>query len=427
MKQIKFIFPALSLFTLVACGGGGGSGGVTTSVLTGNFLDGPVKGLTYVASPSGTTGTTNENGDYTFLPTDTSVSFKIGGSSGVEIAAAKPSKDAVFIADVPGGNAAAQVLISLNHGTSSSSLDVSQVKLDASTATKVNDYVSAGSIADKADSKSLMGDIQTAVKAQVSSLTFKQNGGVDETDTTSHLATTAATLPTKADAKLDPVGKPFFITSFATEKDGVALTTPTVEYFFGVRPTSTQQKMFTTDGTLFSTTVNPDMGEGKFQLTNYLFGNITRDCTTTSTLSKVDEAGFTAQSVLTGVCETSKKTMIGKFLKASFRASDLANTTKYIAPMTICGGTGTGKFTVNYGDLVNGTGNFSLTGGDCGTQTITGTYSDSEIIGVVKLLTSDILWMQGLIDDESIAFFMGIKSNGKFVQRKGGIVKKITN
>lgn len=62
---------------IVACGGSGGGkgGGGTTS--TGVFLDAEVEGLTWQASPSGLTGTTNAAGEFRYREGDT-VSFSVG-------------------------------------------------------------------------------------------------------------------------------------------------------------------------------------------------------------------------------------------------------------------------------------------------------------------------------------------------------------
>lgn len=95
MEQFKKILlvPAIaSVLALTACGGGGGGGssssnnsgggdggtsGGGTASETGVFVDSPVAGINYTTS-SGTTGKTNELGEYNYSPGDTVV-FSIGG------------------------------------------------------------------------------------------------------------------------------------------------------------------------------------------------------------------------------------------------------------------------------------------------------------------------------------------------------------
>ncbi len=74
--DFKILFFSLfTSFTLVGCGGGGGGSGSSTPIV-GTFVDSPVQGLKYECS-SGTTGTTNVNGEYTCF-SDESVTFSIG-------------------------------------------------------------------------------------------------------------------------------------------------------------------------------------------------------------------------------------------------------------------------------------------------------------------------------------------------------------
>ncbi|MBF0190725.1 MAG: beta-lactamase family protein [Magnetococcales bacterium] len=74
----------LSMFSM-ACGGGGGTDGSNTNLavgptsLTGVFSDAPVDGLTYVTTPSNLSGTTKNGGQFSYLPTDTSVTFTANG------------------------------------------------------------------------------------------------------------------------------------------------------------------------------------------------------------------------------------------------------------------------------------------------------------------------------------------------------------
>ncbi|QOY54436.1 Ig-like domain-containing protein [Candidatus Sulfurimonas marisnigri] len=81
----SIIISFLILFSLTGCGEGDGSGTVT-----GQFVDAPVQGLGYTCS-SGTTGTTNSNGEYTCIIGD-SVTFFIGS---VEIGTSSAQETAI--------------------------------------------------------------------------------------------------------------------------------------------------------------------------------------------------------------------------------------------------------------------------------------------------------------------------------------------
>jgi hypothetical protein len=67
---------ACSGLLLSACGGGGDAS-APSATSTGVFFDSPVGGLTYTASPSGRTGTTNAAGEFTYVAGDT-VTFSVG-------------------------------------------------------------------------------------------------------------------------------------------------------------------------------------------------------------------------------------------------------------------------------------------------------------------------------------------------------------
>jgi len=81
MKAMYFL-PALLVMTFLGCGGGSeeNKSAIVTATgdefLTGQFIDGPVSGLTYICS-SGKSGTTNHKGNYTCKKGDT-VIFKLG-------------------------------------------------------------------------------------------------------------------------------------------------------------------------------------------------------------------------------------------------------------------------------------------------------------------------------------------------------------
>ena len=73
----------VSLLAIGACSSGGndGGGGGTPSVaapLQGVFVDSPVQGLGYSATPSGLSGLTDANGQFNYNPGDT-VTFNLYG------------------------------------------------------------------------------------------------------------------------------------------------------------------------------------------------------------------------------------------------------------------------------------------------------------------------------------------------------------
>lgn len=124
---------------LAGCGGGGGGGSddgggtPVTGSQTGVFTDAPVNGLTYVASPSGVTGVTGDNGTdggFRYEPGDT-VTFTLGGLTlGSTTGAAT-----VTPADISGGNptVAANLLVLLQSLDSDSAEGRIAISLPAST------------------------------------------------------------------------------------------------------------------------------------------------------------------------------------------------------------------------------------------------------------------------------------------------------
>ena len=81
----RFMLFALGLISLLAIGacssGGDGGGGGTppaAAPLQGVFVDSPVQGLGYSATPSGLSGLTDANGQFNYNPGDT-VTFNLFG------------------------------------------------------------------------------------------------------------------------------------------------------------------------------------------------------------------------------------------------------------------------------------------------------------------------------------------------------------
>jgi hypothetical protein len=80
MLNVALLVGVAGMFAACSSGsdGGGGTSPAATP-LSGVFIDSPVGGLGFTCAPSGSLGTTNGNGQYTCLSTDTTVSFSLYG------------------------------------------------------------------------------------------------------------------------------------------------------------------------------------------------------------------------------------------------------------------------------------------------------------------------------------------------------------
>ena len=147
-STVKFLFTVSCLAALASCGGGGG-GGSSTTTYSGQFIDAPTKGLTYTASPSGLTGTTDANGTFKFQAGDV-VSFAIPTSSGaISIGVHSPPTPAsstesaiLHVSTMDNATQVAQTLQSL--GGTGNVIDVSNVTLTPTEKTQINDYIASG-------------------------------------------------------------------------------------------------------------------------------------------------------------------------------------------------------------------------------------------------------------------------------------------
>ena len=77
MKNIVSSLFLLSALSLTGCGGGGSTPPTANLTQTGVFIDAPVAGLKYNASPSGETGTTNPAGEFQYKNGDR-ITFLMG-------------------------------------------------------------------------------------------------------------------------------------------------------------------------------------------------------------------------------------------------------------------------------------------------------------------------------------------------------------
>jgi hypothetical protein len=149
----KFALSVFFLAVLASCGGGGG-GTSSTTTYSGQFIDAPTKGLTYSASPSGLSGTTDANGTFQFQAGDV-VSFTIPTSSGaISIGVHAPPTPAsstesaiVHVSTMDNANQVAQTLQSL--GGTGSVIDVSNVTVTSTVKAQINDYIASGAVTTK--------------------------------------------------------------------------------------------------------------------------------------------------------------------------------------------------------------------------------------------------------------------------------------
>lgn len=156
MKEHKFLLESLLAFGLLfsGCSGGGGgssdSTGTTSAVdKTAYFIDSPVSGLSYKSqSKSGVTGS---DGSFEYTSSDKNVTFKAGAITLGTINTADINSDSkLFVQDLAGVSRdtidneyllkIASFLQSLDNGTSSTSISLSQSDLDNLTEEKsIND------------------------------------------------------------------------------------------------------------------------------------------------------------------------------------------------------------------------------------------------------------------------------------------------
>lgn len=113
-------------------------------------MDAPTAGLTYVSSPSGLAGTTDENGYFRFVEGDT-VTFSVTSSDGsvtIPMGVTSPPTPAagataiVSVLALPNGNETAQVIQSFAAGGS----DFRTVSISASDAGALRDFITSGGV-----------------------------------------------------------------------------------------------------------------------------------------------------------------------------------------------------------------------------------------------------------------------------------------
>lgn len=170
----RYLSVILFVTVLSACGGGSSStssltpsstsspaSSSTPSALTGLFVDAPVKGVSYSATPSGLSGTTDSAGTFHYQAGD-AVSFSIpaGGGQSIPLGSIAPSAPSgggstvLSVLELPAGTQAATVLQTLNTATGQSSavasgsaaptlMDVSDLQLDPADITNLTAYINS--------------------------------------------------------------------------------------------------------------------------------------------------------------------------------------------------------------------------------------------------------------------------------------------
>ena len=194
MRQ-QFTFIAVLAF-LTACGGGGG-GDSTVATSSGVFVNSPTKGIKYLASPSGLTGTTDENGTYSYKAGDTvTFTLDLGGSTVTLGSTSSPSATTSILAlTVPNGGdpvAVAQVLETLDKSTADGKMDVSGITLSTGTTlTKITDALKASSVT-STDIATIAAGVQTALTSTNAGTLKYGSTGVTQNDALTNLSKNSA-------------------------------------------------------------------------------------------------------------------------------------------------------------------------------------------------------------------------------------------
>ena len=152
---------------IVACGGGSSGGAATSS---GTFINSPTKGIKYSASPSGLSGTTDENGSFSYKAGDTvTFSLDLGASTVTLGSTSSPSATTSILSlTVPNGGdplAVAQILETLDKSSVGGKMDVSGISLSAGAVlTAITNAIGSASVSE-ANIGTIATGVQTALTA----------------------------------------------------------------------------------------------------------------------------------------------------------------------------------------------------------------------------------------------------------------------
>ena len=165
---MRLQLPSIAVLALLTACGGGGGGDSTVATSSGVFVNSPTKGIKYSASPSGLTGTTDENGTYSYKSGDT-VTFSLDlGTSVLPLGStASPSATTSILSlTVPNGGdpvAVAQVLETLDKSTADGKMDVSGITLSTgATLTAITNALKTSSVT-STDIATIAAGVQTAL------------------------------------------------------------------------------------------------------------------------------------------------------------------------------------------------------------------------------------------------------------------------
>ena len=188
---------SIAVFSLLSACGGGGGGDSTVATSSGVFVNSPTKGIKYLASPSGLTGTTDENGTYSYKAGDTvTFSLDLGASTVTLGSTSSPSATTSILAlTVPNGGdpvAVAQVLETLDKSTSDGKMDVSGITLSTgSTLTAITNALKTSSVT-TTDIATIATGVQTAL-TNTNTGTLKYGAtGVTQNDALTNLSKNSA-------------------------------------------------------------------------------------------------------------------------------------------------------------------------------------------------------------------------------------------
>jgi hypothetical protein len=221
--------------------GSSGSGSSSGTTYSGTFIDAPVQGLSWVASPSNLSGTTDANGTFSFKAGDTvTFTLNVGSSSSVAIGSLKPAAPAsgtaeLFVLSLANGLQVAQVLQSVNHGQVDA-IDVGGLTLPVKDVTSLNDYiVSGGAVlpAGASNDLQMLSGVQSDSNASSAGYSFVDQGGTSVSTTVTALKVTLGAMPAPSATDLAAMlaGNVIFYQGIETPLSGISNLTFDMSYF----------------------------------------------------------------------------------------------------------------------------------------------------------------------------------------------------
>ncbi len=204
MKNILSSLFLLSTLSLIGCGGGSSSTPSTNLTQTGVFIDAPVAGLAFNASPSGETGTTNPAGEFKYKNGDR-ITFLMGA---LELGDGVPdSNKEIKITQLDKFILVGQLLQTLDTDADENKIDVTGITIPAAINTTILDKLENGSVndvlspADLVEIKASNADIIATIvktKADVAAHIVEQTGDQSliftEAELNNHLLVSADAL-----------------------------------------------------------------------------------------------------------------------------------------------------------------------------------------------------------------------------------------